>query len=165
MCAKSLQSCLTLCNPMDCSPPGSSVQYSCPLQYSCLGFFRQEYWSGLPCPPPGDLPNKPKRQHLLLSSHPLLMAMKLRSREIEWPAQGHISKWRGWALNLCHLGTDSTSFLTTLCLLWGFMSPRRLHRPVLSMPFLLCDLTVTHTLVLLLCCLWVKKDRREVAKW
>ena len=25
VCAKSLQSCLTLCNPMDCSPPGSSV--------------------------------------------------------------------------------------------------------------------------------------------
>ena len=25
MHAKSLQSCLTLCNPMDCSPPGSSV--------------------------------------------------------------------------------------------------------------------------------------------
>ena len=25
VCAKSLQLCLTLCNPMDCSPPGSSV--------------------------------------------------------------------------------------------------------------------------------------------
>ena len=25
MCAKLLQSCLTLCDPMDCSPPGSSV--------------------------------------------------------------------------------------------------------------------------------------------
>ena len=25
MCAKSLQSCLTLCDPMDCYPPGSSV--------------------------------------------------------------------------------------------------------------------------------------------
>ena len=25
MCAKSLQSCLTLCDLMDCSPPGSSV--------------------------------------------------------------------------------------------------------------------------------------------
>ena len=25
VCAKSLQSCLTLCNPMDCSPPGFSV--------------------------------------------------------------------------------------------------------------------------------------------
>ena len=22
-----------------------------------MGFFRQEHWSGLPCPPPGDLPN------------------------------------------------------------------------------------------------------------
>ena len=25
VCAKSLQSCLTLCDPMDCSPPGSPV--------------------------------------------------------------------------------------------------------------------------------------------
>ena len=25
VCAQSLQSCLTLCNPMDCSPPDSSV--------------------------------------------------------------------------------------------------------------------------------------------
>ena len=25
MCAQSLQLCLTFCNPMDCSPPGSSV--------------------------------------------------------------------------------------------------------------------------------------------
>ena len=45
--AKLLQSCLTLCNPMDCSPPGTSVH----------GFSRQEYWSGLPFPPPGDLPD------------------------------------------------------------------------------------------------------------
>ena len=45
--AKSLQSCSTLCNPMDCSPPGSSVH----------GFSRQEYWSRLPCLSPGDLPN------------------------------------------------------------------------------------------------------------
>ena len=22
-----------------------------------MGFSRQEYWSGLPCPPPGDFPN------------------------------------------------------------------------------------------------------------
>ena len=33
--------------PMDCSPPSSSVH----------GISRQEYWSGLPFPPPGDLPN------------------------------------------------------------------------------------------------------------
>ena len=47
MCTKSLQSFLTLCYPMDCSQPGSSV----------LGILQQEHWSGLPCPPPGDLPN------------------------------------------------------------------------------------------------------------
>ena len=35
------------CNPMDCSPPSSSVH----------GISRQEYWSGLPFPPPGDLPD------------------------------------------------------------------------------------------------------------
>ena len=44
---KLLQLCPTLCDPMDYSPPGSSVH----------GFSRQEYWSGLPCLPPGDLPN------------------------------------------------------------------------------------------------------------
>ena len=28
------------------------------MRLLCLwGFFRQQYWSGLPCPPPGDLPN------------------------------------------------------------------------------------------------------------
>ena len=47
MPAQSLQLCLTLCDPVDCSPPGSSVQ----------GFSRQENWRGLPCPPPGDLPD------------------------------------------------------------------------------------------------------------
>ena len=41
------QSCLTLCDPMNCSPPGFSVH----------GLSRQEYWSGLPFPSPGDLPD------------------------------------------------------------------------------------------------------------
>ena len=42
------QSCLTLCHLVECRPPGSSVRW---------GFSRQQYWSGLPCPPPGDLHN------------------------------------------------------------------------------------------------------------
>ena len=37
---------LTLCNPMDCSLSGSLS----------MGFSGQEYWSGLPFPPPGHLP-------------------------------------------------------------------------------------------------------------
>ena len=29
-----------------------------PSRFLCpWGFFKQKYWSGLPCPPPGDLPN------------------------------------------------------------------------------------------------------------
>ena len=36
------QSCLTLWDPKDCSPSGFSVQ----------GILQQEYWSGLPFPPP-----------------------------------------------------------------------------------------------------------------
>ena len=30
-----------------------------------IGFSRQEYWSGLPCPPPGDLPNQGSNPGLL----------------------------------------------------------------------------------------------------
>ena len=44
------QSCLTLCDPMDCS----LVTYQAPPS---MGFSRQECWSGLPLPSPGDLPN------------------------------------------------------------------------------------------------------------
>ena len=40
--AKSLQSCPTLCDPIDGSPPGSPS----------LGFSGQEHWSGLPFPSP-----------------------------------------------------------------------------------------------------------------
>ena len=40
--AKSLQSCPTLCDPIDCSPPGPPS----------LGFSKQEHWSGLPFPSP-----------------------------------------------------------------------------------------------------------------
>ena len=31
-----------------------TVAHQAPL---CMGFSRREYWSGLPCPPPGDLSN------------------------------------------------------------------------------------------------------------
>ena len=32
-----------------------------------MGFSRQEYWSGLPCPPPGDLPNPEFKVEPLMS--------------------------------------------------------------------------------------------------
>ena len=44
---KLLQSCLTLCNPMGCSRPGSSVH----------GILQARILEWVACPPPGDLPN------------------------------------------------------------------------------------------------------------
>ena len=61
-----LLSCVQLCNPIDRSLPGSSVD----------GIFQQEYWSGLPFPSPGDLPNSgieprsPPLQAVTLPSEP-----------------------------------------------------------------------------------------------
>ena len=44
MCVNA-QLCMILCDPMEpCQAPLS------------MGFSRQEHWSGLPCPPPKDLP-------------------------------------------------------------------------------------------------------------
>ena len=70
--AKSLQSCPTLCNPMDCSPPGSSIhgdalgkntgvgchallQGIFPIQGSNLSFLRVLHWQvgSLSLTPPG----------------------------------------------------------------------------------------------------------------
>ena len=52
------QSCQTLCDPMDCSLPGSSVHGDSPGKNTGVKKKKKkEYWSGLPCPPPEDLPN------------------------------------------------------------------------------------------------------------
>ena len=47
VCLLLLQSCLILCNLRACNLPGSSVH----------GIFQARYWSGLPHPPPGHLPD------------------------------------------------------------------------------------------------------------
>ena len=47
-----------LCDTTDCSLPASSLR----------GFPRQAYWSGLPFPPPGDLPNNPGTERMSTAS-------------------------------------------------------------------------------------------------
>ena len=62
------QSCPTLYNPMDGSPPGSSVH----------GILQQKYWRGLPFPPPGDLPdpgNEPESPALKADPLPLELSV------------------------------------------------------------------------------------------
>ena len=48
VCCLVAKSCLALCDSVGCSLPGSSV----------LGIIQQEYWSGLPFPSLGDLPDR-----------------------------------------------------------------------------------------------------------
>ena len=57
--AKSLQSCPTLCDPIDGSPPGSPVPG--------IGFSRQEHWRGLPFPSPMHESEKRKRSRSFVS--------------------------------------------------------------------------------------------------
>ena len=47
LCAQSLSCVRVFATPW-------TVAHKAPLS---MGFSRQEYWSGLPCPPPGGLPN------------------------------------------------------------------------------------------------------------
>ena len=64
LCTQSLQSCLTFCDPMDCSPPSSLVH----------GILQAILLECLPCPPPGNLPDpgiKPGSAALQAYSLPL----------------------------------------------------------------------------------------------
>ena len=72
MCDHLLQLCPILCNPMN-----RGLQ--APLS---MGLSRQEYWSVLPCPPPGDLPNlgiKPVPLDFLSSEPPGSLVNQLYS--------------------------------------------------------------------------------------
>ena len=73
--AGALCSCLTLCDPMGCSPPGSSVHVT--LQARILGW--------LPFPPPGDLPD-PETE----PASPVSPALQMDSLRIEPLGRGKI---------------------------------------------------------------------------
>ena len=86
--AASLQSWPTLCDPIDGVLSLSScvrlfvtqwtVAHQAPLS---MGFSRQEDWSGLPCPPPGDLPN-PRTKSTSLPSP--VLASRLFTTRAPW---------------------------------------------------------------------------------
>ena len=75
-----LQSCPTLCNPMD---------YSCQVSLS-MGFSRQEHWSGLPYPSPGDLPQG------LIPHLPASLALQVDSSPTEPPGKPNVSLLVGY---------------------------------------------------------------------
>ena len=83
-------SCVQLHDPMNWSPPGSSL----------WGFSRQEYWGGLPCPPPGNLPNpgiEPRSP--ALQADPLPLSYQGSPWILEWvayPFSKGSSQSRNW---------------------------------------------------------------------
>ena len=111
MHAKSLQSCPTLCDPMDCSPPGSSVH----------GILQARILEWLPFPSPGDLPNpgiKPTAPAEQTGSVPLNHWVPLRDiQEVTFHVStlgGNLclrwSRW-SWGLSLTNTGQREGSFL------------------------------------------------------
>ena len=97
MDAKSLHPCLTLCDP-------GTVAHQAPLS---MGFSRQEYWSGLPCPPPGDLPDPGIELESLISP---TLADSFFTTSATWEA------WR--------LGLMNTEQMTELMMPGAFAHPR-----------------------------------------
>ena len=89
------KSCLTLCDPMDCSPPASSTH----------GFSRQEYWRGLQFSSPGDLPDpgiEPVSSVLQADSLPLS-----HQGSTEWPvAQPAVQVCSTHSRRLSYLGVS-----------------------------------------------------------
>ena len=55
-----------------------------------MGFSRQEYWSGLPCPPPGDVPDPGMEPTSLMSP---ALASGFFTISAIWEAQIHEEVW------------------------------------------------------------------------
>ena len=82
--AKSLQSCLTLCDPMDCSLPGSSVH----------GIFQAIVLEWIAIPSPVDLPDpgmEPRSPALQTDSLLAELQGSLNNASWNWPALGNQS--------------------------------------------------------------------------
>ena len=108
--AKSLQSCPTLCDPIDGSPPGSPVP----------GISRQEHWSGLPFPSPMHESEKwkwscsvvsdPPRPHGLQRSR-LLRPEVFQARVLKWGAIARANAYPSKALSKNCRGRNTSKFI------------------------------------------------------
>ena len=93
------------------------IDHQAPLS---MGFSRQKYWSELPCPPPGDLPN-PGMEHVSLMSPALAAGFFTTVHHLGSPEDS-----RGWGklfvcLFVCFLThRREYIFLSAMVLMWEF---------------------------------------------
>ena len=106
-CVLVAQLCPTLCNPMDCTLPGSSVH----------GILQERYWSGLSFPSPVDLPDpriKPRSPALQASS------LRIPSLNTHTHTHTHTHIWLCWVLVVaCRIFTCSMQTLN--CSMWDLV--------------------------------------------
>ena len=132
------QSCPTLCEPLDCSLPGSSVH----------GILGEEYWSGLQFSSPGDLP-KPGIKPVSLMSPALAgeFFTTVSPGKPKYP-RGHI-QLRSWGMGVCN------------CNFWGFFLISGVDRLIKCCPDSDWPSQVEGSMLVYIlkpstCCLWKK---------
>ena len=108
MPVKSLQSCLTRCDPKLWT-----VAHQAPLS---MAFSRQEYWNGLLCPPPGKSSELRDQIHIsyiyLHWDVGLFLSLVPPGKPIDWIASV-IKKQGQQRIHFCHNGS------------WGYVSSQR----------------------------------------
>ena len=78
-----------------------------------MGFSRQEYWSGLPCPPPGDLPNPRVKPASFMTPPSPALAGGCFTTSATWgaPSVAVVNvKWRVWGTCCLMPSADSSAF-------------------------------------------------------
>ena len=114
VCAKSHQSCLTLCNSMDCSSLGFSLH----------GILQARYWSGLPFPTQGIFPIQGLNPHLLCLLH---RQVGFLTTNATWEAQGVYP----YCLQYNYSGPHSTWLMSNYMndsTLWSSIIPFTKHK-------------------------------------
>ena len=98
------QLCLTLCDPIDCG-------HQSPL---FMALSRQEHWSGLPLPPPGDLPHPRIETAISCTRRQILYHL---SHQGSPHCPGEMQFWRRGGIHKPK-GAVDLKILRNLCLEW-----------------------------------------------
>ena len=79
-----------------------TIAHQAPLS---MGFSRQEYWSGLSCPPPGDLPN-PELTSKTRKEQVLARIENVEKLESSYTAGGKVDQCRHYGKQFGSLSTN-----------------------------------------------------------
>jgi len=88
-----------------------TVAYQSPL---FIGSPRQKYWSGLPCPPPGDLPDPEVRDQTQVCGSSIEDGFFFIAEPPGEPAIFHFLNWCSWILSCCVFNKSGASKVVQL---------------------------------------------------